>query len=225
MSRFLTVHPVGKELTWGFTIPIREAFDASASLDAYWVGSWYSREEGRWYCEWNGKDAESIRRIIANAASELPTEGIYRMELVVRSGYAGEEDQGFQLSGFESLLVVGIIVCMLWLTWGLGHLLADKWLWFWVELNKSVYRRVVLYGVALAMAACSILITTRLGSRFGTFGETVNKAFLWYGYVLLIATFCIFVFDILPEVFAGVIIVGLFIAAMFFFQKKFLRKK
>lgn len=225
MGKFLSVHSIGEELTWSTTAPFRKAFDASASIDAYWVGSWYSREEGRWYCEWNAKDAESIRRIIDQAASELPIEGIYRMELVVRSGYAGEEDVGSQLTGFESILVIGIIGGMLWLTWGVGHLLADKWLWFWVELNKFVYRRVVLYGVALSMAAGSILITTRLSSRFETFGETVNKAFLWYGYVLLIVTFCIFVFDILPEVFAGIIIVGLFIAAMFFFQTKYLGKK
>lgn len=225
MSRFLTVHPVGEELTWGFTVPIRKAFDTSASIDAYWVGSWYSREEGRWYCEWNARDAESIRHIIANAASELPTEGIYKMELIARSEYAGEEGESFQLTAFESLLVAGIIACMLWLTWGLGHLLADKWLWFWVEPNEFVYRRIVLYGVALIMAAISISVTTKLGLRFETFGETVKRAFLWYGYVLLIAAFCIFVFDVLPEVFASIIIVGLFIAAMFFFQKRFLKRR
>ena len=85
MAKFLVVHPVGKELTLEAGTPIAKAIKANLTVDAYWVKSSYAREEGKLYCEWDAKDAESIRQVMAKAAPEFPTEGIYAIELMIDS--------------------------------------------------------------------------------------------------------------------------------------------
>ena len=88
MAKYLVVHPVGKELTVEASTPFGKAAKAKSTVDAYWVRSWYAREEGKLYCEFDAKDAESIRQVLANAikvAGELPIEGIYKLETMVNS--------------------------------------------------------------------------------------------------------------------------------------------
>ena len=88
MAKFLVVHPVGKELTVEAATPFAKAVKANHTVDAYWIGTRYAREEGKLYCEWDAKDAESIRQVLAKAnkvAGEVPTEGIYKIELMVSS--------------------------------------------------------------------------------------------------------------------------------------------
>jgi len=88
MAKFLVVHPVGKELTVEAATPFAKAVKTNHSVDAYWIGTRYAREEGKLYCEWDAKDAESIRQVLAKAnkvAGEVPTEGIYKIELMVNS--------------------------------------------------------------------------------------------------------------------------------------------
>jgi hypothetical protein len=83
MGKFVVVHPVGKELTLEAATPIAKAVKAGATVDAYWVGSRYLREEGKLYCEWDAKDAKSIRQVLAKAAPTFPTEGIYAIDLMI----------------------------------------------------------------------------------------------------------------------------------------------
>jgi hypothetical protein len=87
MAKFLVVHPVGKTLTVEAATPIAKAIKANHTVDAYWVKSVYAREEGKLYCEWDAKDAESISKVIGKAAPGFPTEGIYKLdsELMVHS--------------------------------------------------------------------------------------------------------------------------------------------
>jgi hypothetical protein len=88
MAKFLVVHPVGKELTAEAATPFAKAVKANHTVDAYWTGTRYAREEGKLYCEWDAKDAESIRQVLAKAnkvAGEVHTEGIYKLELMVNS--------------------------------------------------------------------------------------------------------------------------------------------
>lgn len=80
MAKFLAVHPVGRELTLEAGTPVAKAVKANSTVDAYWVRSWYAREEGKLYCEWDGKDAESIRQVLVKAVPEFPVEGIYRLD-------------------------------------------------------------------------------------------------------------------------------------------------
>jgi len=88
MAKFLVVHPVGKEATAEASTPFVKALKANHTVDAYWIRSWYAREEGKIYCEFDAKNAESIRQVLDKAnkiAGELPTEGIYKLELMVNS--------------------------------------------------------------------------------------------------------------------------------------------
>ena len=130
-----------------------------------------------------------------------------------------------QLSKLESILVVGIIGCMLFATLEFGHLMVDDWLKSWVAQNEFVNRRIVLYGIAFFMSICTGLITTRFAFKFERFGQTINRAFLWYSVILLLGTIAVFVFDCLPEVFAGFIGAGVFAFAIYILQKKYFTKK
>lgn len=83
MAKFLAVHPIGKEMTLETGAPIAQAIKANLTVDAYWTRSVYAREEGKLYCEWNAKDADSILEVLAKAAPDLPTEGPYELDLIV----------------------------------------------------------------------------------------------------------------------------------------------
>jgi len=85
MAKFLAVHPVGKELTLEAATPIATGVKANVTVDAYWVRSWYVREEGKLYCEWDAKDAESVRQALAKGAPEFPLERVYELELMIHS--------------------------------------------------------------------------------------------------------------------------------------------
>jgi hypothetical protein len=79
MAKFMVVHPIGKDLTLEAATPVAKAIKANHSIDAYWVRSSYSREEGKLYCEWNAKDAESIYSVIKKAVPGFPTE-VYKLD-------------------------------------------------------------------------------------------------------------------------------------------------
>lgn len=129
-----------------------------------------------------------------------------------------------RLTKLESIFVFGIIGCLLFATWELAHLLETEWLSGWVHASPFVRKRVIYYGIAFSMSVLSVLVTGRWAFRFGRFGSTVNRAFLWYGTLLLLSTIAIFVFDCLPEVFAGFAGAGIFILAIYVLQKRFFTK-
>lgn len=83
MAKFLAVHPVGKELTLEAATPIAVSVKANVTVDAYWVRSWYAREEGKLYCEWDAKDAEAVRKALAKGAPKFPLAGIYELPLMI----------------------------------------------------------------------------------------------------------------------------------------------
>jgi hypothetical protein len=91
MAKFLVVHPVGTMEVPAFVetaTPFAKAVKANATTDAYWIRTWYAPEEGKAYCEFDAKDAESVRQVIdaaAKASFELPVEGIYEIGLMVNS--------------------------------------------------------------------------------------------------------------------------------------------
>lgn len=80
MGKFLVVHPVGGNMDLDAATPVGKAVKAQCSADAYWLRSWYVPEEGKFYCEWDAKDAEAVRSAMAKAfqaAPEMPVEGVY----------------------------------------------------------------------------------------------------------------------------------------------------
>ena len=103
--------------------------------------------------------------------------------------------------------------------------MADEWFQDWVNQDSFTNRRIILYGIAFLMSIASLITTTTLTPKFGRFGNTVNRAFLWYGTLLLISTIAIFVFDCLPEVFAGFIGAAVFIVSIYILQRKFFTKE
>ncbi|MFN2226467.1 MAG: zinc ribbon domain-containing protein [Anaerolineae bacterium] len=134
----------------------------------------------------------------------------------------GEE---VHLTKLETVLVVGVIGCLLFATWELTHLVADVWLREWVRADRYTHERIIRYGVGLSISITSLLGTTRYAFRFGRFGETVNRAFLWYGTLLLLSTIGWFLLDCLPEVFVGFLGAGLFIATIYVVQKRFFTRE
>lgn len=80
MPKFLVVHPVGKDLTLEAATPIAKAIKASLSKDAYWIRTCYSREAGNLYCEWDAKDAASIRDLLSKAVPGFPTTDIMKLD-------------------------------------------------------------------------------------------------------------------------------------------------
>ncbi len=136
-----------------------------------------------------------------------------------------EDPDEVQLTKLETIFVVGIIGCMLFATWELAHLIVDEWFRDWVKVDVFTRQRIIYYGIAFTMAISSVIVTTRFAFTFGQFGKTINRAFLWYGTLLLISTIAIFVFDCLPEVIAGFIGAGVFIFAIYFLQKKYFTKE
>ena len=91
MGKFMCVHPVGGNMDPQAATPLAQAIKASSTTDAYWIRSWYAPEEGKFYCEWDAKDADSIRKVIdvalAKTGMPFPLEGVYALPLMV----SGEE--------------------------------------------------------------------------------------------------------------------------------------
>ena len=85
MGKFLAVHTLPSPMTPEEAAPIGKAAKAHASADAYWVGAWLQmNEQGKAtkiLCEWDAKDAESIRKIFAKIP-QLPVDGLYPMAKV-----------------------------------------------------------------------------------------------------------------------------------------------
>jgi len=90
MGKFLVPHTLPSPMTVEEATPIAKAAKANSSADAYWVGSWLQmNEQGKvtkLLCEWDAKDAESIRKIFAKIP-QLPVDGIYPMGKVDAEAY------------------------------------------------------------------------------------------------------------------------------------------
>jgi hypothetical protein len=85
MGKFLAIHPLPSPVTMEEGAPIAKAVKANSNVEAYWVGSWAQlNQQGkivRLFCEWDAKDAESIKTIVSKIPG-LPTEGVYPMAKV-----------------------------------------------------------------------------------------------------------------------------------------------
>jgi predicted RNA-binding Zn-ribbon protein involved in translation (DUF1610 family) len=126
-----------------------------------------------------------------------------------------------QLSAIETILVVGVIACLLLATWEVAHLAVDEWFRDWVQANVFVRKRIIYYGIAFSMSLPTVAVTSVYAFEFGRFGKTINRALLWYGTLLLIGTITVFVFDRLPEVVAGFLGAGVFALAIYVVQTRY----
>ncbi|UCG56765.1 MAG: zinc ribbon domain-containing protein [Phycisphaerales bacterium] len=136
-----------------------------------------------------------------------------------------EDSEQLQASKIEVIFMVGIIGCMLFATWELGHLMAHEWFKTWVAKDRFTNARIIRYGIAFFMSITSVIFAAFFTPKFGRFGNTISRAFLWYGTLLLMSTIAIFLFDCLPEVCAGFIGAGIFVFAIYVLQKRVFTKE
>jgi hypothetical protein len=76
---------VGSGLTLEGGTPLAKSIKAHLTADAYWINSIYVPETGALYCTWDAKDADAIRKVLAVAAPDLPTEGPYLIGMRINS--------------------------------------------------------------------------------------------------------------------------------------------
>jgi hypothetical protein len=84
MAKFLAVHTIGTDFEPSdeSTRKTKE-LRAAGSLDAYWIKSWYVRETGTLYCEWDAKNADAVRAVFAKAWPEFPIDTINPIEWTI----------------------------------------------------------------------------------------------------------------------------------------------
>jgi len=120
----------------------------------------------------------------------------------------------------ETILILGIFGCLFFGAWELSHMMVDNWFASWVMRNEFVNKRLIYYGLASIFSIGSIILTLTVGIGEKRFGRIVSRAFLWFGVITLLVSISIFVFDCLPEICAGFLGAGLFIAALYLLQKR-----
>ena len=83
MSKYLATHPVEPAANMEAVGPIAKKAKAGLSTDAYWVKSWLKLNDSGQveaiYCEWDGKDAQSVKDAIMNTIPELPFSEVNEM--------------------------------------------------------------------------------------------------------------------------------------------------
>ncbi len=85
MAKYLVIHNVGKDFTLELGEPFAQSVRTNHTVDAYWVKSFFVREEGKIYCEWDAKDIDSIRQVISKVAPEFEKDEIFEMKYMVNS--------------------------------------------------------------------------------------------------------------------------------------------
>ena len=85
MAKFLAIHTLPTPATHEEAAVLGKKARAKMTVDAYWVKSWAQlNNDGkivRIFCEWNAKDVDAIREVMAQLP-EFPLDGIYPMMIV-----------------------------------------------------------------------------------------------------------------------------------------------
>ena len=132
-----------------------------------------------------------------------------------------KEYDEIQLFKIEMAFIMGIVGCLLLATIELMNLMADDWFSEWVSENSFTNERIIRYGVAFSMAIAAVLVAVLCTPKFGRFGNTANRAFLWFGIILLLGSILTFLWDCLPEVIAGIIGAGIFVGSVYILQRRY----
>jgi hypothetical protein len=88
MAKFIVVHSVPrKQMEQMAEIPpeqnrmiikMREA----CNYDAYWIRTWAVPDHEKLYCEWNAKDADSIRKVWEDNVKGIGIDSIAEMQIL-----------------------------------------------------------------------------------------------------------------------------------------------
>lgn len=83
MPKYLVIHPVDPPANTDDVVPIAKKAKNALNTDAYWVKSWLQlNDEGKVtsvFCEWDGKDADTIKQILSSSIPELPFSSVTKM--------------------------------------------------------------------------------------------------------------------------------------------------
>ena len=88
MPKFIVVHSVPRDaLEKMAEIPPEENkmiinLRKVCNYDAYWIRTWAVLDHEKLYCEWNAKDAESIRKIWDENVKGIGIDSIAEMQVV-----------------------------------------------------------------------------------------------------------------------------------------------
>ena len=76
MAKYLAVHPVDPPVGMDAVGPLAQKAKAGVTPDAYWVKSWCELNDNgevtAVYCEWDGKDAQTVKDALTRLIPELP---------------------------------------------------------------------------------------------------------------------------------------------------------
>jgi hypothetical protein len=90
LGKFLTPHTLPSPATIEEAGVFAKRVKANVGVDAYWIGAWVQlNDQGKTtkiLCEWDAKDAESIRKVLAKVPG-LPVDGVYPMAKVDAESY------------------------------------------------------------------------------------------------------------------------------------------
>jgi hypothetical protein len=91
MPKYFVIHPIKKSVIEAMVnLPpdknkmFRE-LKAKCTDDADWIRSWAVPEQEKFYCEWNAKNPEAIRKMFEEGGIEI--EAIYEMHVLEGENY------------------------------------------------------------------------------------------------------------------------------------------
>ena len=96
MPKFIVVHPIPrKQMEQMAEIPPEQNrmiinLRKACSYDAYWIRSWAVLDHEKLYCEWNAKDADSIRKVWDENVKGIEIESIAELQVVDSEDYRGK---------------------------------------------------------------------------------------------------------------------------------------
>ncbi|MHA2181376.1 MAG: nickel-binding protein [Promethearchaeota archaeon] len=91
MPKYIAIHPITKSVIKSMVnLPpeknqMFKQLKANCTEDADWIRSWAVPEQEKFYCEWDAKDSESVRKMLEGGAIEI--EAIYEMHILEGEDY------------------------------------------------------------------------------------------------------------------------------------------
>ena len=94
MSKQIVFHALAVPIPRAQADEVAKAAKAVSNADVYWVGAWVQNDDkgnvARIVCEWDAKDAESLKQVLGQMGEKFPgfpVDGPYPMEKVESESY------------------------------------------------------------------------------------------------------------------------------------------
>lgn len=96
MPKFIVVHPIPrKQMEQMAEIPPEQNrmiinLRKASNYDAYWLRSWAVLDHEKLYCEWNAKDADSIKKVWNENVKGIEIESIAELQVIDSEDFRGK---------------------------------------------------------------------------------------------------------------------------------------